>query len=264
MITLTSLLNLAQCPECRTAGTLSAVDSEDCHSKSIRCASCEAIFPLFKARPVLLREDNSLFRVRDYVDSRQLKRDVTKRRFIQDVFPLSVNLARRRVLNGLREWLSRYPVSTVLVVGGGGQREEFGSCIGQFTTSSVVYIDIDVSADVDAYCDAHELPFQSEVFDVVITTAVLEHVMDPPRVAAEIHRVLRTGGMLYSEMPFMQQVHEGAYDVTRYSLVGHRRLFRRFRELDSGMVAGPGTALAWAVEHFLLAVASGVISTRVQ
>ena len=60
--------------------------------------------------------------------------------------------------------------------------------------------------------------------------------------------------MLYSELPFMQQVHEGAYDFTRYTLSGHRRLFNGFLELEAGMVAGPGTALAWAIESLALAI----------
>jgi hypothetical protein len=33
--------------------------------------------------------------------------------------------------------------------------------------------------------------------------------------------------------------------------MGHRRLFRRFAELESGAVAGPGTALSWAWRYFL-------------
>ena len=65
-------------------------------------------------------------------------------------------------------------------------------------------------------------------------------------------RVLR--GALYSEIPFMQQVHEGAYDFTRYTLSGHRRLFNSFTEIDSGMVAGPGTVLAWSLENYFLAL----------
>ena len=57
-------------------------------------------------------------------------------------------------------------------------------------------------------------------------------------------------------MPFMQQVHEGAYDFTRFTLSGHRRLFNQFAELDAGLVAGPATALVWALENFVLAFSS--------
>ncbi len=126
----------------------------------------------------------------------------------------------------------------------------------------VTYTDVDLGADVALFCDAHELPFLDATRDAVVTTAVLEHVMYPKRAATEIPRVLRLGGLLYSEMPFMQQVHEGAYDFTRYTLSDHRRLFNHFAELESGMVAGPATALVWSIENFVLAFVSEPILRR--
>jgi hypothetical protein len=53
----------------------------------------------------------------------------------------------------------------------------------------------------------------------------------------------------------MQQVHEGAYDFTRFTLVGHRRLYRRFEVLDAGATGGPGMSLAWSVVYFARALA---------
>jgi hypothetical protein len=50
----------------------------------------------------------------------------------------------------------------------------------------------------------------------------------------------------------MQQVHGGRYDYTRFTQLGHRRLFRQFDELASGIVGGPGMALAWSLLYFLL------------
>jgi hypothetical protein len=73
---------------------------------------------------------------------------------------------------------------------------------------------------------------------------------------AEIHRVLKQGGLVYAETPFMQQVHMGRYDFTRFSHSGHRRLFRRFEEIAGGAVCGPGMALAWSYQYFLLSFAS--------
>jgi SAM-dependent methyltransferase len=112
---------------------------------------------------------------------------------------------------------------------------------------------VDPRADADIFCDAHDLPFVDSMFDAVITTAVVEHVLYPEQVASEIARVVKLGGLVYSELPFMQQVHEGPYDFTRFTLSGHRRLLNNFEEIDSGMVAGPATALVWAIEHFSLA-----------
>jgi ubiquinone/menaquinone biosynthesis C-methylase UbiE len=104
-------------------------------------------------------------------------------------------------------------------------------------------------------CDAHDIPFKDEMFDGVIAQAVLEHVVDPIRCVAEIHRVLKTGGLVYAETPFIQQVHMGRYDFTRFTHSGHRRLFRRFTEVASGAICGPGMALAWSYKYFLLSFA---------
>jgi hypothetical protein len=64
--------------------------------------------------------------------------------------------------------------------------------------------------------------------------------------------VLKKRGLVYAETPFMQQVHMGRYDFTRFTHSGHRRLFRRFGEIASGPVGGPGMALAWSYQYFLL------------
>jgi hypothetical protein len=52
----------------------------------------------------------------------------------------------------------------------------------------------------------------------------------------------------------MQQVHEGAYDITRFTMVGHRHLFRWFDELDAGVVCGPATSLIWAMRYLVRAL----------
>lgn len=42
--------------------------------------------------------------------------------------------------------------------------------------------------------DAHKIPFKNKVFDIVICTETLEHVVDPKHVLAEIKRVLKKDG----------------------------------------------------------------------
>ena len=117
-----------------------------------------------------------------------------------------------------------------------------------------VGIDIYPSATVNYIADAHFLPFADDTFDGVWIQAVLEHVVEPSGVVAEIYRILKEGGIVYSETPFMQQVHEGAYDFTRYTVLGHRFLFRRFREIDLGPLLGPGLAFAWSAKYLAWAI----------
>lgn len=99
--------------------------------------------------------------------------------------------------------------------------------------------------------DAHAIPVADACFDAVVIQAVLEHVLEPAQVVAEIWRALKPDGLIYAETPFLQQVHEGPYDFTRFTESGHRYLFRRFRLLRSGTCGGAGTQLAWSIDYFV-------------
>ena len=241
-------MGLLQCPMCQNGGLRA-------QAGALVCPACAARFPLAGSRPILLRSDNDLFAVDAYLNA-PLDQRTGPQGWARYVPSPSVNLASSRVLNQLRARLDVAGPCSILVVGGGRQRAWLNPLLRAGQAHQVVYSDIDGGADVDLFCDGHNLPFVEGAFDAVVTTAVLEHVLYPERVAAEITRVLKPGGLLYSELPFMQQVHEGAYDFTRYTLSGHRRLFNQFTELDAGMVAGPATALAWALENLTLAFIS--------
>lgn len=242
------LLPLLECPQCH--GCKLHFDNE---SRELICNTCAAHFPVTHGRPVLLRPDNAVFCLDDYRRAALPSPKVSTGGIARFIPAASVNLASDRVLARMRQLLAELPSARVLVVGGGRQRQWLDEQVGASDAVRVVYSDIDVGADVDLFCDGHDLPFVDGAFDAVVTTAVLEHVLYPERAAQEIRRVLKVGGLLYSELPFMQQVHEGAYDFTRYTLSGHRRLFNGFAEIESGMVAGPGTVLVWSIENFVLA-----------
>ena len=97
--------------------------------------------------------------------------------------------------------------------------------------------------------DGHQIPLRDASVDAVVIQAVLEHVLDPWQVVTEIHRVLKKDGLVYADTPFMQQVHMGPYDFTRFTESGHRYLFRRFRLIDSGISGGSGTQLLWTIDY---------------
>lgn len=248
MIAFESMQSLIRCPRCWSSA-LTVLEA----GTHLVCGSCGSRYPLSSGRPVLLRPDNEVFSQKDYLDATVRCSDENDGIWQRCIPKSSVNLASLRVLSRVRELLSKMPSATVLVVGAGCQRKWLDERLGSGGSVQTVYTDIDVAAGVDLFCDGHDLPFVDGTFDAVVTTAVLEHVLYPERVAAEITRVLKEGGLLYSELPFMQQVHEGAYDFTRYTMSGHRRLFNHIVEIDSGMVAGPATALVWALENFVLA-----------
>lgn len=155
---------------------------------------------------------------------------------------VSANLER---LAGLLE-----PGSKILVVGGGEDAHGLGNLISQLDIVSVTF-DIYSSTLTDFVADAHSIPLLDQSVDCVAIQAVLEHVLEPWRVVEELYRVLRPGGVVYAETPFMQQVHEGPYDFMRFTESGHRWLFRKFELIDSGAIGGPMMVLAWTMDFVL-------------
>lgn len=73
--------------------------------------------------------------------------------------------------------------------------------------------------DLDHEVDLNRapLPFESEAFDTVLLTDVLEHVAEPDQLIAEITRVLRPGGKFVLGVPFLYPIHEQPYDFHRYT-----------------------------------------------
>jgi SAM-dependent methyltransferase len=141
-------------------------------------------------------------------------------------------------------------ISKILIVGGATVGNGVDAIIHSPALESVV-IDVYDTDVVDYIADAHSLPFKSEQFDGVWIQAVLEHVIDPVKVCSEITRVLKKKGVLYSEVPFLQDVHEGAYDFTRFTLSGHRNLFRNFIVLAHGSVDEGHVQMCWAIRSYV-------------
>jgi len=231
----------------------------------LRCgeARCGKAYPVVAGRPVLIAEDRSVFHHRDYQRDEPAARGPESgsaegegsggkaRLWLNRIPSPSVNLSAVRCFRTMKRLLlERSAAPVVLLVGGGIRGKGMSELTGE---SAIRLINVDPSPNSTAsvFCDAHDLPFQDGSVDAVVAQAVLEHVADPWRCVEEIHRVLKPNGIVYAETPFMQQVHLHGFDFTRFSHMGHQRLFRRFAEIESGAVAGPGTALSWAWRYFL-------------
>jgi ubiquinone/menaquinone biosynthesis C-methylase UbiE len=75
-------------------------------------------------------------------------------------------------------------------------------------------------------CDVAEIPVADERFDHVLLTQVLEHVPEPAKVLAELHRVLKPGGTLWLTAPLFYVEHDRPYDYFRYTRFGLRHLLQ--------------------------------------
>jgi len=231
------------------------------------CAGEGHRYPVVEGAPVLIDDHSSLFSVAGVTASR----GVTPRRGLLErlayrirPMPADNPFASDRLERFRDLLLADSPGARprVLVVGGGALGAGM-EAIAADPRLEIVDSDVYLGERVAVACDAHRLPFADGCFDGVVVQAVLEHVLSPATVVAEIHRVLRDGGIVYAETPFMQAVHEGAFDFTRFTDLGHRRLFGRFEELDRGVAVGPGSSLLWALRYFARALPrSGGVMVR--
>jgi SAM-dependent methyltransferase len=78
----------------------------------------------------------------------------------------------------------------------------------------------------NVYGDAQQLPLADDAVDHVLLLDVLEHVPDPDRCLAEIHRVLKPGGTFTIQVPFMYPIHDAPLDFHRWTRFGLARAAR--------------------------------------
>jgi SAM-dependent methyltransferase len=255
-----ALSNIIRCPRCRAH--LSSQEGRTVCTNADCRYSTEG-FESAGDQPVLIDFERSIFdrpKPGDPMLSVMRRDDMRRslRSRVLDVFEGSNETAVENSQAVLRALKSLSAQPKLLIIGGGA----LGAGVATFLEDAsveVVGTDVYASGNTHLVTDAHHLPFEDGAFDGVWITAVLEHVIEPQVVVDEIWRVLKPRGLVYAETPFMQQVHERAYDFTRFTANGHRWLFRRFEQIDAGVNrgAGAGHALAWSVRCFLRAFFGG-------
>ncbi len=245
------ILPILRCPVCKT-GSLKVEHS------LIKCQNtgCQNVFPIIDGIPILLNEKNSLFSTTDFISHKATTFSFNHSFWMslaKKIIPSMIDnfQVKKNMDRFIKLVLNKNEHPRALVIGGSILGEGMDKLVN---TKDIELIETDVSFGerTALICDAHDLPFMDNSVDGIILQAVLEHVIDPNQCVSEAYRVLKEGGIIYSETPFIQQVHMGKYDFTRYTELGHRRLFRKFDEIDRGAVGGPGMALAWSYRYFLL------------
>jgi SAM-dependent methyltransferase len=72
----------------------------------------------------------------------------------------------------------------------------------------------------DIYADAQALPLADASIDHMLLLDVLEHIPQPDRCLAELSRVLKPGGSLTIQVPFLYPVHDAPLDFHRWTRFG--------------------------------------------
>lgn len=84
---------------------------------------------------------------------------------------------------------------------------------------------------IDTFCDLSQpLPFADGSFDTILSSDVIEHLPEPTLAFREMGRVLKPGGKLILNTPFLYMLHEVPHDYFRYTRYSLQRLAH-----DAGM-----------------------------
>ena len=223
------IFSLLRCPLCKTG--LNRNDDR------LVCSVCEENFEVVNGVPVMLLPD-----VRKQV-SDLLNRD-TGAEMVDEyssgssmlynlLRPPEVHFNAGIDLSGSGGDRFYGPGALVLNLGGGPTR---------FRDQEIT-LNIGLFPNVDIVADAHDVPLPDASFDTVICNAVLEHVADPHRVVSEIYRLLKPGGQVYAEVPFLWFYHGYPSDFWRFTRDGFKRLMVEFNEVEIGVTQGPTGAL---------------------
>jgi SAM-dependent methyltransferase len=113
-----------------------------------------------------------------------------------------------------------------------GSRARSGNVYREFVPEAMKYVGMDIveGPNVDVIGDAHELSryFAPESFDAVYSIAVFEHLLMPWKVAIELNKILKSGGIAYLSSPQTFNVHEEPWDFFRFSDKAWHALFNKF------------------------------------
>ncbi len=232
---LDQILDILGCPNCRSRLDL----QED--KKSLKCLNekCGLTFPVQNGVPIFLNREEGC--AGEGASGEKTPTEMEAIYASETIFYRLLKAARKWIN---AEYIPRFPkkVKEIFYKESSLRILEVGSGIRKIG-SNVVNLDIGLFAHVDVVGDGHHLPFLDNSFDGAIIEVVLEHIQDPERVIAEIHRVLKKNGYIYSVVPFMHPYHGYPGDYRRFSIEGTLLLFQQFEKEELGVLRGPGVAM---------------------
>lgn len=106
-------------------------------------------------------------------------------------------------------------------------KDEIGEKFGPNWVSVDKYDRRDI---IDRHDDIENLQFPDASFDAAVCWSVLEHVPHPEKAISEIHRVLKPGGQVWVQLPFLFPYHESPSDYWRVTPDGLRVWMKDFEE----------------------------------
>jgi hypothetical protein len=136
--------------------------------------------------------------------------------------------------------IAQTPMDQLILEVGGGERRR-----GRPGYVNLEYMTVECA---NVYGDIMCLPFQDDTFGLVLTQAVFEHVNNPFTAAAELIRVTRPGGLIVTDVAFMQPLHAAPYHYFNMTPWGVEELFKSCIIVESDYYDGLASTIEWILK----------------
>jgi len=208
-------------------------------ANKIVCNSCNSVYTQ-KSNRCICFVDYDESDVSDFIDkikSKFKKFHVFYKLLIDIISPVCP------VNNGLKRFIKKYVtrndiVATNLGSGNSNLHENISN------------IDIFAYGNVNMTAELENLPIQDNTVDVILNTAVLEHIPFPEKAVSEFYRIMKKDGVIYCSFPFIQGFHASPYDFSRRSAEGVKVLFKDFKILEVKDATGPTSGFLWVFQEY--------------
>jgi SAM-dependent methyltransferase len=140
----------------------------------------------------------------------------------------------------IESYIDKADASNLILEIGGGDRRR---C--QDNHLNFEYLPFELA---DVYGDIHSVPFQDDTFDIVHSQAVFEHVADPQAAASELIRITKPGGLILTEVAFLQPLHAVPFHFFNMTLWGVEELFKSCELLASDWFGALSETVAWLLD----------------
>lgn len=98
-----------------------------------------------------------------------------------------------------------------------------------------------------------KIPYQNDVFNVVILSNVLEHISNSESLLKESFRVLKRNSKILATIPFLMRIHQAPYDFNRFTIYKLKEIFENagFSNVIIEPQGNPYEVLEIKFGHFL-------------
>jgi hypothetical protein len=234
------------CPACR--GPLT--DSAD----GLACEPCGVVYPVVSGVPDFVGgRTESEPRFKERLAARMPLAYRVARLGARVLFPVWNTRSAKNLRRLENEVFIENPEPVILNAGSGDASGPGMNALSDRFRARTVNLDsVDLPA-VNLRADVSAVPLADDRVDLVLAKALLEHVPDPNAVINEFARVLRTGGRVYVEIPWLEGYHGYPGDYRRWTGEEMERVFagHGFAEVETGVVAGPASAAGLFFREFL-------------